>query len=272
MGRRFWWARKIWNDAEENWNYRCTYRSFFNALLSGLKLFWQKIKKDGGLSLRPDRIKPNQLVGLRTIIIDHATGCAAVPIVTDITIEQDVTRAGCGEHVTMGANFSDRGAAVGAATQGGPTCWHSPGDETPHGTTLIRGRGIVVRGMEITHEREPEAVDVHTVMRALRIVGIGSAAADHDVAEFVDEVMVADIAPSIVIHVVILSRANLGKRFRSAGRAVIAGTGGVMEHSASEAGHISQTTLRGARIPTGTAIIRIIVFRVRCFTGSGEAG
>jgi hypothetical protein len=208
----------------------------------------EKTRKAGAF-----RVRRNDLSGLvaGTAVGDFIFETVAV---FDL-VPQEVTRAGSGFDLTMAEDgVAERSPTIGIVqifVLGIPSPGHSPCDRFFKGIEQCGGGTVIDRSMIIAESGETHAVVVATVMRTLWAFAIdrGTFSAGEEVAVFVGQEVIADIAPAIHIHVVILDAAHFAARFDFAAGVVIAAGGGVMDHGAGEFGHLGNATLRGAGVP-----------------------
>src|SRR5687768_13243625 len=107
----------------------------------------------------------------------------------------------------MTVNPSSGHTTIGSTAVGRPTRRHAPGDDCIKRGAHDSGRHVDAR-IVIAEARETEAVGVATVVSATRQASHGSATCFVNVAELVDREMVADIAPTERIHVIVLRQAH----------------------------------------------------------------
>jgi hypothetical protein len=97
--------------------------------------------------------------------------------------------------------------------------------------------------MKIAHEIESETVLVNSIMSTTRPAGPRSGATFKREAELANQKMVADVAPTVYIHVVVLRGANLGLGRIHVRRVEVARVGGVMDDHTVQRGHGRDRTL-----------------------------
>lgn len=124
--------------------------------------------------------------------------------------------------------------------------------------------------MKITQRREAETAIIAAIVSPLgtevdvpRIL-----AAYENIAVFVDEEVIKNVATAVDVHVVVLDIANVAFRFIQPARCIITAASGVVNGGALQSAHFRDGALRRARAPA----ITIAQGRLGTPAGVGERG
>ena len=165
-------------------------------------------------------------------------------------------------------------AIGGTCARGIPATWHSPGDDFFQTIDQSIGWRVVVWRMIIAKGCETEAVVVATIVRTTWEISDRSRATGENVSVLINEEVIADVAPTIHIHVIVLNTTDLRFRVRQSAGAVIARSCGVMNDGAIQGRQLRNAALRRTGVPARTIANR----RLRGFAslrhhfGSAQCG